>query len=213
MDLPLNALYLTTALVVIFGCIFLGSSSAFNAIISASVVALGISYAIPPAINCLRGRKMLPETRRFKLPGAFGWFANLVSSPQAQIGAYRRKGSDAFAILQLGIAYTLLTTVFFVFPPELPVTGNNMNYCIVAFAIIIIISTNQWFVDGRKNFTGYDYLLNPSLDTALLTPQLISPRIDVDAMENGEVMGMAPDSNNNGVPDGHLSDERSFNKT
>lgn len=35
LDLPLNALILTTVLVVIFGCIFLGSSSAFNAITSA----------------------------------------------------------------------------------------------------------------------------------------------------------------------------------
>lgn len=51
--------------------------SAFNAIISASVVALGISYAIPPAINCLRGRKMLPP-RPFKLSGPLGWFYNLV---------------------------------------------------------------------------------------------------------------------------------------
>lgn len=29
-----------------------------------------------------------------------------------------------------------------------------MNYCIVAFAIIMVISTIQWFVDGRKNFKG-----------------------------------------------------------
>jgi choline transport protein len=78
LDLPLNALYLTTLVVVIFGCIFLGSSSAFNAIVSASVVALGITYAIPPAINCLRGRKMLPETRAFILPGPTGWICNLV---------------------------------------------------------------------------------------------------------------------------------------
>lgn len=73
LELPLNALYLTTACVVIFGCIFLGSSSAFNAIISASVVALGVSYAIPPAVNCLRGRKCLPP-RAFVLPGLLGWF-------------------------------------------------------------------------------------------------------------------------------------------
>ena len=79
LDVPLNALYLTTILVIIFGCIFLGSSSAFNAIVSASVVALGITYATPPAINCLRGRKMLPATRAFKLPGWFGWTCNLVS--------------------------------------------------------------------------------------------------------------------------------------
>ena len=67
-----------------------------------------------------------------------------------------------------------MTTVLFVFPPVLPVTGNNMNYCIVVFAIIIIISTIQWFVDGRKNYKG--------------------PKLDMDAMQNGEVVGMAGDS-------------------
>lgn len=81
LDVPINALYLTTVLVVIFGCIFLGSNSALNAIVSASVVALGITYATPPAINCLRGRRMLPETRQFKLPGPMGWICNLVSLP------------------------------------------------------------------------------------------------------------------------------------
>jgi len=55
----------------------LSISSAFNAIISASVVALGISYGIPVAINCLRGRRLLPE-KPFVLPGPFGWLANLV---------------------------------------------------------------------------------------------------------------------------------------
>ena len=77
-DLPLNALILTVVLVIIFGCVFLGSSSAFNAIVSASVVALGITYAIPPAINCLRGRTQLPATRDFVIPKPFGWICNLV---------------------------------------------------------------------------------------------------------------------------------------
>jgi choline transport protein len=44
---PLASLVLTTALCVIFGCIYLGSSSALNAILSSSVVALNISYSIP----------------------------------------------------------------------------------------------------------------------------------------------------------------------
>ena len=83
LDLPLNSLFLTTILVVIFGCIFLGSSSAFNAIVSASVVALGITYAIPPAINCLRGRRALPAERPFRLPGILGWVCNLVSPASA----------------------------------------------------------------------------------------------------------------------------------
>ncbi len=130
LGIPFNSLCLTAALVVIFGCIFLGSSSAFNAIVSASVVALNLSYGIPVAVNCFQGRKKLPP-RSFVLPGVFGWIANLI-----------------------GLVYVIVTTVLFVFPPVLPVTGNNMNYCIAAFAIVLIISTIQWFVDGRKNYTG-----------------------------------------------------------
>jgi choline transport protein len=130
-DVPLESLSLTLLVVIVFGCIFLGSTSAFNAITSASVTALGVSYAIPIAINCMRGRRMLPETRHFKLPEPFAWFANL-----------------------LGIAYVIVTTVLFVFPPELPVTGSNMNYCVVAFAIVLLISVAQWLIDGRKNYRG-----------------------------------------------------------
>lgn len=125
---PLNALIFTAVLVIIFGCIFLGSgksgcrskvlngllgrkeyprvsrdinlegrtensrpcrhsyaplyfpgsTSAYNAVVSASVVALGVTYAIPPTINCLRGRKMLPANRPFILPSWLGWACNLV---------------------------------------------------------------------------------------------------------------------------------------
>jgi choline transport protein len=120
LGLPLNSLCLTTVLVIIFGCIFLGSSSAFNAIISASVVALGVSYAIPVAINCLRGRKMLPP-RSFVLPTAFAWFANL-----------------------LGIAYVIITTVLFVFPPELPVTASNMSM----FPASLSFSSPCWMTES-----------------------------------------------------------------
>jgi choline transport protein len=79
LDVPLNALLWTTAWVVIFGLIFLGSTSTFNAITAASVVALGVTYAIPPAINVLQGRKKLPADRAFKIPEPWGWVLNLVS--------------------------------------------------------------------------------------------------------------------------------------
>ncbi|KAI9934568.1 hypothetical protein ASPWEDRAFT_175295 [Aspergillus wentii DTO 134E9] len=130
LGLPLNALILTSGVVIAFGFIFLGSSSAFNAIVSSSVVALDLSYAMPIAVNCLQGRNSLPE-RKWKLPSAVGWVADMIS-----------------------LSYILLTTVLFLFPPALPVTGSNMNYCIAAFAIIVIVSVFQWFVDGHKNFTG-----------------------------------------------------------
>lgn len=149
--------------VVIFGLIFLGSTSAFNAIVSASVVALGLSYGMPVAINCLRGRKMLPATRAFILPEWFAWFANL-----------------------LGVAYVILTTVLFVFPPVLPVTGSNMNYCIVAFAIVVMISVIQWFVDGRKNYKGPKMEIDHHVLTAVNSPEVAR---DQSAMTYGNGIG------------------------
>ena len=71
------------------------------------------------------------------------------------------------------------------FPPEEQVTGNNMNYCVAAFAIVLIISTIQWFVDGRKNYTG--------------------PRIDIDALKAGEIVGMAPSDSNDQPSDDVLN--------
>jgi choline transport protein len=51
-----------------------------------------------------------------------------------------------------------------------------MNYCIVAFAIVLIISIVQWYVDGKKNYTG--------------------PKLDMEAMKNGEVVGLALEPSN-----------------
>ncbi|KAJ4152746.1 hypothetical protein LMH87_009268 [Akanthomyces muscarius] len=90
LNLPLNALLWTTAWVIMFGFVLLGSSVALSAITAASVVALGITYAIPPTINCLRLRRALPENRAFKLKGATGWVLNMI-----------------------GIFWTILTTVLF----------------------------------------------------------------------------------------------------
>lgn len=148
LDVPLNSIGLTTLVVVVIGCIFLGSSAAFNAIVSASVVALGVTYGMPPAINVLRGRKMLPPTRPFKLPEAVGWTVNIV-----------------------GILYTILTTILFVFPPALPVSGSSMNYCVVAFAIVVIISLIQWFVDGRNNYSGPTVDIDEQVLTAMDSPE------------------------------------------
>jgi choline transport protein len=68
--------------------------------------------------------------------------------------------------------YIILTTVLFLFPPDLPTTASNMStfplsllfadmfliwfpdYCVAALGIVLLISLFQWIVDGRKNFTG-----------------------------------------------------------
>ncbi|KAF2014067.1 amino acid transporter [Aaosphaeria arxii CBS 175.79] len=130
LNVPMNALYLNFVVVTVFGLIYIGSPVAFNAIIASAVTALGLSYGIPVALNLAYGRSRLSE-RAFVLPDWLGWTANII-----------------------GLIYVIITTVLFLFPPAIPVTGTTMNYCIVAFSIVILISAFQWVIDGRKNFHG-----------------------------------------------------------
>lgn len=130
LKVPLNALILTLVGVIIFGLIYLGSSSAFNAITSAAVVWLNMSYGIPVTINLLSGRSKLPP-RHFHLGNLVGYIFNIV-----------------------GILYVILTTVLFLFPPSVPTTGNTMNYCVVAYAILLIFMMGWWIAHARKQYKG-----------------------------------------------------------
>ncbi|KAL8284063.1 hypothetical protein RQP46_005176 [Phenoliferia psychrophenolica] len=56
---PVNSILLTTVLVSLFGCIYLGSSSALNAILSSSVVFMQFSYSMPVGLLLFRGRHLL----------------------------------------------------------------------------------------------------------------------------------------------------------
>lgn len=130
LNVPVESVTLTAVLVILFGCIYLGSSAALNAILSASVVALGVSYGIPILILLIRGRQILPRGQ-FRMPDWLGIAANVI-----------------------GLAFVVLTTILFLFPPELPVTGTNMNYTICAFAVVFIIAVIYWFTTARKNYVG-----------------------------------------------------------
>ncbi|KAK4701505.1 choline transport protein, partial [Phenoliferia sp. Uapishka_3] len=132
---PVNAVYLSTVLVIIFGLIYLGSSSALNAILSSSVVFLNISYSIPVALLLFRGRHLLR-------PASF-------PEPTMSLGNFWGPVCNI-----VGLCFTALTTVFFLFPPELPVTGNNMNYAVVVFGIIALVATFTWIFQGKKHFQG-----------------------------------------------------------
>lgn len=114
---------------IIFGLIFLGSSNAFNAIISAAVVCVTVTYAIPPTINLFRGRRMLPENRPFKLPSALGYICNIAD-----------------------LAWTLLVLVLFVFPTTNPTDPVDMNYTIVALGVVLFVAGSNWILSARKTY-------------------------------------------------------------
>ncbi|KAJ5946179.1 hypothetical protein N7454_003018, partial [Penicillium verhagenii] len=102
-QIPLNSLCLSGAVVSFYGLIFLGSSTAFSAMVGAAVIFLQTSCALPQAILLCRGRQILPE-RPFSL-GRFGFAINLIS-----------------------VLWVILLDILCFLPTEMPVTKENMNY-------------------------------------------------------------------------------------
>ncbi|BGP33126.1 hypothetical protein JCM10296v2_004915 [Rhodotorula toruloides] len=132
---PVRAVLFVAVWVEIFALIYFGSSAAFNAILSVSVVLLNISYIIPIILLLVRGRHLLrPES--FPSPT---WTLGPILGPVANVVA---------------VAFTAMTTVFFLFPPEAKPTGSSMNYAVAVMGIVFILSTITWLFQGRKTFTG-----------------------------------------------------------
>ncbi|PWN49854.1 hypothetical protein IE53DRAFT_369407, partial [Violaceomyces palustris] len=135
-EVPIAALTLTTFWVIVFGCIYLGSSAALNAILGSSIVLLQASYFVPIFLVLLGGRSKLLDLdglppRTFSLGRILGPLINAFS-----------------------LVFIIFTNIFFLFPPALPVSGSSMNYTVVVCAVVAILSTIAWFTQGRKHFKG-----------------------------------------------------------
>jgi len=142
-DIPLNGLYLSTAICCLLGIIYFGSTAAFNAFTGVATLSLSASYGLPVLILLLRKRALV-KGAPFSL-GKFGYFINLVT-----------------------VCWIALAIVIFCMPTAIPVTPNSMSnnphlmsllstdYASVVFAGFTSISALWYFVWGRKNFTGPD---------------------------------------------------------
>lgn len=113
-DVPVWALLFNSFAVFLLGCINLGSSSAFNALVSTGMILSQLSYAFPAALMLYHRavgtvEKVMPrEQTKFKLPFGVGPIANILT-----------------------IVLALLGLVFYDFPTGLPVTAANMSECIL----------------------------------------------------------------------------------
>ena len=130
LKMPLNATIACTIIISLYGIIYVGSTRAFNSFISASVLVMNVSYAIPQGIALFRGREKVLPPRKFDL-GRCGYFAN------------------AFAVTWVA-AYT----VIFCFPFQYPTTVQSMNYVSVVVVGICVIISAIWLGGKKKSFTG-----------------------------------------------------------
>lgn len=75
-DVPLRAHFVSCVIVGILGCLYLGSYTAFNSMVTACIVLLYFSYAIPVVCLLIKGRDNIRHGP-FWL-GGFGLFSNVV---------------------------------------------------------------------------------------------------------------------------------------
>lgn len=109
LGVPLWALLFNNVVVFIIGCIYLGSSTAFNAFIGTALILQQLSYAFPAALLMYRRRAPIVmstsrQKRSFRLAGPFGWIANTFT-----------------------VVFAVIVLVFYNFPVVLPATGSNMS--------------------------------------------------------------------------------------
>lgn len=144
LKVPLYAIACVSSSITAIGAINLGSPIALNAVLSATVVLLQISYFVPIALVLVRG------VRAFH--GALGEEREETSGEvdrRWSLGRWRRPVNAAAAV------FLLVTTVTFLFPPAIPVRGGAaMNWVVVVCAVVWVLCGVTWLVDGRKRFSG-----------------------------------------------------------
>lgn len=129
-DIPFNAVYLSSIGAGILCLVNLGSTLAFNIIVSLSLLALLSTYML--SIGCVLLRRLnhqpLPPAR---------WSLGALGLPV-----------NAFAF-----CYSFFVLVFSCFPTALPVTTADANWAPVIWAAVIVLSTGTYVVHGARHFT------------------------------------------------------------
>ncbi|KAH7389189.1 amino acid transporter-like protein [Cadophora sp. MPI-SDFR-AT-0126] len=132
LQIPVRAVVLVTICEMLLGFIYLGNSTAFNAILSMAILGMYTSYLLPIVYMALYGRR--------KLVGKFGPFKlGNVLGPVTNVAA---------------ICWLVVAIVFSTFPTLQPVTPQNMNYAIVVMGGWLVAGMVFFFISGKGKYAG-----------------------------------------------------------
>ncbi|CAH0023191.1 unnamed protein product [Clonostachys rhizophaga] len=131
LQIPVNAIVVITVLQAILGFIYLGNSTAFNAILSMAIIGMYLSYVLPIGYMLFFGRRKLQKSEygSFRLGAFFGPSLNIIS-----------------------IIWMIVCMIFSTFPTTMPVTAGNMNYSTVVMAAWLLFGGIYYVWFGRHKF-------------------------------------------------------------
>ena len=135
LGVPVWALIANAFVVFILGCVHLGSTSAFNAIVATAVILMHITFAITAGLKMLRRRAQhfLPEKKS-------GWSWNL--------------GKAGWLFDSITVVWGFITLIFYCFPTSNPTTGSSANYAAAVLAVMTLFAVINWFSYARRHYDG-----------------------------------------------------------
>ncbi|KXJ90071.1 GABA permease [Microdochium bolleyi] len=133
---PFNAVICVVVSVILLGALNIGSTAAFSAVLSITVVGLSLSYMVPVIAMLYR---------RIFTPDMLIW------------GPWRMHPVVGIVTNAFSIFYVLFLTVFLVLPSVTASTGlnaANMNYASLILGGVVVLVTVDWVFRARKVFHG-----------------------------------------------------------
>ena len=148
--IPLYAVVLTSSIACLIGLINLGSSTAFNDVISLSVSSLYASYIISEVLLLWR-----------RCTGAIRSANSLSSttSPTAETnalvwGPFHLPGVFGIAVNVFAIVFGLIIFFFSFFPVATPVDAAHMNFSVLMTGFVVLFALLYYVLYARKTYKG-----------------------------------------------------------
>jgi len=139
----------TTLIACLLGLINIGSSTAFNDVISLTVGGLYSSYLICSVLLLWRRcTGAIGETGDASRPSIAG------DSPQLTWGPWKVPGRLGIAVNVFGIIYMTVILFFSFWPPATPTTAATMNYSVAVLGCVAIFCVVYYSVRARHVYKG-----------------------------------------------------------
>lgn len=143
---PVRAVILITVCSAAIGLINIGSTTAFNDVVSLVFEAFYVSYLITCGLLLYR-----------RLKGQIGE-ADLDGMPSSSApytwGPWRLPGWTGTLNNVFAVIYLVIMTFFGFFPTAPEVTPDTMNYSVLVLGAVVIFSLIYYFVGARKTYQG-----------------------------------------------------------
>jgi choline transport protein len=126
--MPFNATMVCAVINTLLACIYLGSTTAFSALVGSFVLFTTASYVAAILPNLLTGRKNI------------------------KYGPFHMKGWLGFVMNGIACVYIIVFFVIFCFPYYLPTSAKTMNYSVLICGGLTIFVAAWYFLGGRKGY-------------------------------------------------------------